>query len=110
MRTAVRMFALLGAALLALWFFRSGAREVTLVYDLHGVAGARDLDVRIERDGQVLRRADFPNPAPQVRHAMKLSDGTYHVRYAIDAPGAALSGDRVIQVSEPQTIILALGP
>lgn len=110
MKLALRMFALLGAALLGLWFFRSSAREVTLVYDLRGVAGVRALDVRIERDGQVLRRADFPNPAGQVRHAMKLPDGTYHVRYRVDAPGASLSGDRVIQVSEPQTIILALGP
>ncbi len=110
MKLALRMFALLGAALLALWFFRSGAREVTLVYDLAAVPGARDLEVRIERGGELLRRADFPRPPRQVRHAVKLRDGTYHVRYVVDAPGASLSGDRVIEVTEPQTIVLALGP
>lgn len=109
MKSAVRLVALVGAALLALWFFRGSARDVTLVYDLQGVAGARSLEVRIERGGELLRRADFPNPSGQVRHAMKLTDGTYHVKYAVDAPGAALSGDRVIEVSEPQTIVLAIG-
>ncbi len=104
------MVALLGAALLGLWLYRSTGREVTLVYDLHGVPGARSLDVRIERGREVLRRADFPSPAQQVRHAMKLSDGTYRVRYSIDAPGTVVSGERTIQVSEPQTIVLSLGP
>jgi hypothetical protein len=107
---AVRLAALVGAAALGLFLCRASPREVVLVYDLADVQGARALDVRIEKAGELYRRADFPSPGAQVRHAMKLPQGIYHVKYAIDRTGGALSGDRPFEVTESQTIVLSLTP
>ena len=109
-KSVVRVVAPLGAAALGLFLCRASPRDVVLVYDLAGVQGARALDVRIEKGGELYRRADFPSPAAQVRHAMKLPDGTYHVKFAIDRASGALAGDKPFVVTESQTIVLSLAP
>jgi hypothetical protein len=107
---ALRLVMVLGAAVLGLLLWRASPREVVLVYDLGGVRDARGLEVRITHGEDLLRQAEFPAPRAQVRHVMKLPDGTYHVRFALDRPEGPLRGDRDIQVTESQTIVLSLGP
>lgn len=109
MRIAARLVAVLGAAALGLFLFRSSPRDVVLVYDLPGDRGVRALEVVIRRDGEVVRRADFPSPSAQVRHAVRLPDGTYRVEYRLEEPGGPVRGERDITVSEAQTIVLPLG-
>ncbi len=108
MRLAARLVAILGAVAVGWFLFRSSPREVVLVYDLKGLADARSLEVVIRRDGEVVRRATFPSPGPQVRHAVRLTDGAYRVDYRLDLESGPVQGERDITVAESQTIVLPL--
>lgn len=108
MRTAARLVAVLGAAALGLLLFRSSPRRVVLVYDLTGSSGARSLDIVIRKEGKVVRRATFPSPGGQVRHAVRLTDGSYRVDYRLEGASGSLEGRRDIAVSGDQTIVLPL--
>lgn len=111
MKRAARVVALAGAVALGLFLCRSSARDVVLVYDLHALPQRAGLVVRIEKDGALVREARFSSPGVQVRHAMKLTDGTYHLRYAVDRGAAGdLRGERDLRISESQTIVLSLAP
>jgi hypothetical protein len=103
------MVATLGAVALGLWLFRSSPRDVVLVYDLDGASGARSLEVVIRKDEQVVRRATFPSPGVQVRHAVRLTDGSYRVDYRLELQSGSVAGERDIAVTESQTIVLSLG-
>lgn len=108
---ALRLVMVLGAAVLGLVLWRASPREVVLVYDLRGAPGSTALGVRIDKGGVLYREAEFYAPGTQVRHTLKLPDGTYHLRYVIGrASQADLRGDRDLQVTESQTIVLSLGP
>jgi hypothetical protein len=110
-KRAARLVALAGAAALGLFLCRSTARDVVLVYDLRAFPPPAGLVVRLEKDGALVREARFSSPGVQVRHAMKLTDGTYHLRYAVDrGPDGALRGERDLRISESQTIVLSLAP
>ncbi len=109
MRLATRLLAVLGAAAIGAFLFRSSPRDVVLVYDLPADRGVRALEVVIRKDGEVVRRADFPSPAAQVRHAVRLTDGAYRLEYRLEEPGGPVKGQREITVSEAQTIVLPLG-
>ena len=102
----LRLVALLGAAGLAVFLYRSSPRELVLVYDLSGTTAPRSLEVTISRDGEVVRRADFPTPAMQVRHRMRLPDGRYRIDYRLDEVDGVLEGGRDLVVSEPETVVL----
>lgn len=109
MRRAARLLVLLGAVGVGLLLFRSQAREVVLVYDLAGAPGARALEVVLQRDGQAVRRARFEAPGAQVRHPVKLTDGSYRLGFRVETPGGPLEGERTLTVAEAGTIVLALG-
>ncbi len=109
MRIAARLLAVLGAAAIGAFLFRASPRDVVLVYDLPGDRGVRSLEVVIRKDGEVVRRAGFPSPAAQVRHAVRLTDGIYRVEYRLEEPGGPVEGERDITISEGQTIVLPLG-
>jgi hypothetical protein len=109
-KVAARLLAVLGAVGLGLFLFRHNPREVVLVYDLAGVAEPRDLQVTILRGAEVMRRAEFPSPPSQVRHAVRLPDGSYRVDYRVDARGGAVQGERQLTISEGGTIVLSLTP
>ncbi len=110
MRRPARLLALLGVIGLGFLLFRSPAREVELVYDLAGAPGARALEVVLQREGEVVRRARFEAPAPQVRHLVKLTDGSYRLGFRVERPDGSLQGERVLTIAEAGTIVLALGP
>jgi hypothetical protein len=109
-KLATRLLVLLGIAGIAMCFFRSAPRDVVLVYDLGDIHDATQLEVRILKGSETVRLAEFPSPPAQVRHQVRLTDGTYHVRVGIDRPGAVQHADREITVTESQTIILPLAP
>lgn len=107
MRKAAALLALAGAVALGVFFFRSSARDVVLVYDLTG-APAGPLEVVIRKGDQVVRRAIFPAPGQQVRHAVRLTDGQYRVAYALAGPSGKREGRKDLVVTEDQTIVLPL--
>ncbi|HET6439664.1 MAG TPA: hypothetical protein VFG59_16480 [Anaeromyxobacter sp.] len=109
MKPGLRLAFLLGVAGLAVFLYRSSPREVVLVYDLSGVAAPRSLQVTITRDGEVVRRADFPTPGAQVRHHMRLPDGRYRIDYRLLGVGGVKEGERDLTVSEAETVVLSLG-
>jgi len=106
---AARFVALVGAAALAFFLFRSSPRDVTLVYDL-GAGSALSLQVVIRKGDEVVRRATFPSPGAQVRHAVRLTDGVYRVEYRLERPSGVVEGGKDIAVSESGTIVLSVGP
>jgi len=97
--------AILGAAVLGLFLFRSSPRDVTLVYDLGG-GGVSSLQVMILKNHEVVRRATFSSPGPQVRHVVRLTDGVYRIAYQLDGSSRAVAGAKDITVSTSQTIVL----
>jgi hypothetical protein len=111
-KRAARLLFLAGAVGIGLFLVRAAPREVTLVYDVQ-IAGARALEVDIEKDGVAARRAEFRlpsgNPA-QVSHRVHLTDGTYRLRLAVTAEGGTRRLDRSITVSEGGTIVVPVGP
>ncbi len=108
MKVAARLVALLGAVAVGFFLFRSEPRDVVLVYDLDGAAGARSLEVVIRKDHEVVRRATFPAPGQQIRHAVRLTQGEYRVDYRVEQAAGPLEGERDITVGEAQTIVLPL--
>ncbi len=109
MKGAARLVAIAGTAALAFFLFRSGPRDVTLVYDL-GAGGARSLEVVIRKGDQVVRRVTFSSPGAQVRHAVRLTDGVYRVEYRLERPSGVVEGGKDIAVNESGTIVLPVGP
>jgi hypothetical protein len=112
-----RLLVLFGAVGIALYFQRSAAREIVLVYDLGGVRDATQLEVRIERGKEVVRRAEFPIEATssdarlqQIQEKVRLPDGDYLIRVDLQRPGAVVHTDRNITVTESQTIMVPVGP
>lgn len=106
MKKALRFVALFGAAGLGLFLWRSSPRDVVLVYD--GAGGARALEVAILKGDEVVRRATFPSPGGQVRHAVRLTRGEYRIDYTLVEPSGPVEGERSITVEEAQTIVLSL--
>ncbi len=108
MRQAARLLALLGAVAVGLFLFRSSPREVVLVYDLDGMRPATELRIVIRKGGDVVRRASFPAPEAQVRHPVRLTDGSYRVEYRLERPSGPVEGERDVTVTEAQTIVVPL--
>jgi hypothetical protein len=102
------LVAVLGALAVGLFLFRSSPRDVVLVYDLGGTGPASSLQVVIRKGSEVVRRATFPAPGEQVRHAVRLTDGTYRVDYRLERPEGPVAGERDFTVTEAQTIVLPL--
>jgi hypothetical protein len=109
-RSAARLLAVLGALGVGLFLYRSAPRDVVLVYDLSRLSGTRSLEVVLRRGHEVIRRAAFPSPAGQVRHAVRLGDGEYQLEYRLEGPSGPIQGSRTITVAGAQTIALPLGP
>jgi hypothetical protein len=109
MRSLARLVLLAGAVALAIFFFRAGPRDLTLVYGIDG-NGAGRLEVAIEKDGEVVRRAEFrlDGAGRTVSHRVRLTDGEYRVRALVVSGGPARTAERSIHVSEDGTIVIPL--
>ena len=110
-RRAARLVALLGAIGVGLLLARAAPEDVVLVYDLAGAPGATALEVELRRDGELVRRAEFPlTPAArQVRHPVRLPHGRYALAWRTAGPGGPAAGEREVEVAEGGTIVLPLG-
>jgi hypothetical protein len=108
-KLAARVLLLAGAVALGLFLFRANPREVTLVYGVGGL-GARSLEVEIARGGEVIRRAELRVGADgQASHRVRLPDGEYAVRIRAVGAGPVRTVERVITVSESETIVIPVG-
>ena len=111
MKRAARLVALLGAIAVGVFLSRAAPEDVVLVYDLSSAPGATALEVELHRDGEVVRRAEFPVPAQerQIRHPLRLPQGRYALTWRTAGPGGAQRGERALEVEEEGTIVLPLG-
>ena len=108
LRRLVVVAAAVGAGYL---LFGQGPREVVLVYDLASAPDATGLEVELRRGGEVVRRAEFrvPREGGALRHPVKLPGGEYTLGWRLTTPAGARRGERALVISEPGTIVLALG-
>ena len=113
MKGALRLLLLLGFAAVGLFFLGAMPRNVTFVYALQNPADVRALEVEIRRPEGALRHAEyrFPAGAPaQVRHEVKLPDGTYDVVVRVSRANGDVQRSRLpVVVSESGPVVLAIG-
>jgi len=107
------------AALGAGWLlFGERPHDVVLVYDVSAVPAAASVRIRISRGGTLLRWAMLDHvERAQARHPVRLPDGTYHLEWwvapeviQLHGTGGVAHGEREIEVSGDQTIVLSLAP
>jgi hypothetical protein len=108
LRRLVVVAAVLGVGYL---LFGEGPRDVVLVYDLASAPDATGLEVELRRGEDVVRRAEFrvPRDGGALRHRVKLPGGEYTLGWRLTTPGGPRRGERALVISEPGTIVLALG-
>jgi len=107
-RWIARLVLVTGIAGLGLFFLRATPREVTLVYDICSPV-ARTLEVDIEREGKMVRRAEFRlarTPPAQVNHAVRLKDGNYLLRISVSGADGSRRVERPIAITENTTIVI----
>jgi hypothetical protein len=110
MKRLARLVAVLGAVGVGWLLLGDRPRDVELVYDLSEVPEAAELRIAIGRGPTRLREARFPNPGARARHRVRLTDGEYVLAWSLDGPAGSLRGDRPLEVSGEQTIVLRLAP
>ncbi len=112
MRALSRLVAVLGAAAIGFFLFKAAPRDVTLVYDLAAEPGATALEVELRRpDGELVRRAELQvTPGSPVRHAVRLPEGRYTLRWRAALPSGAVQGEKPLEVTEDGTVVLPLSP
>ncbi len=111
-KALARLMFLAGAVGVGLLLFRAMPREVTLVYGLADT-GAEALDVDVERDGELVRHAEFRFPSgapPTVSHRVRLTDGAYVIHATIVRGGRPRRVDRAVTVTESGPLVIPLGP
>jgi hypothetical protein len=105
-----RLVALAGA--LALGWFLLGARprDVTLVYDVSAVPDATALEVDLRAGPTPIRHARLlVRRGEELRHPVRLKDGTYRLEWRVERPAGVLTGARNLDVQGDQTVVLPLG-
>ncbi len=110
MKRLARLVALAGA--LALGWFLLGARlrDVTLVYDVSSAPDATAVEVDVRAGPTLVRHARLlVRPGEQLRHPVKLKEGTYRLDWRLERPSGPESGSRPLEVDGDQTIVLSLG-
>lgn len=113
MKPLARLVAVVGAVAVAWTLFGGGPKDVALVYEVPPAATA--LRVEIRRGAETVRRAEF-RLAPgatgpvQVRHEVRLSEGTHEVAWGMDEPGGTRRGVRSVSIQEDGTLAFSLLP
>lgn len=111
MKAVARLVAVVGAVAVGAFLFSERARDVALVYDVGAVPGARAVAFELRRGSEVLRRGELTVPAgaAQVTHAVRLPAGTYELAWRLSSASPELAGERVLEITDEGTIVLALG-
>jgi hypothetical protein len=110
-KLVARFVGVVGAVALGAWLFSAAPRDVVLVYDLPAAAARAVLEVELSRGGQAVRRAELsvPTGGGPVRHAVRLTDGDYALRWSLSGEEPA-RGETTVTIREDGTIVLALHP
>lgn len=110
MKRLARLVALVGAIGLGWLLLGARPRDVTLVYDTSAAPDATALEVDVRAGARLLRHAELlVRPGEQLRHAVRLEDGTYRVDWRLERPSGAVTGTRSVQVEGDETIVLPVG-
>ena len=110
MKRSARLVALVGAVLIGWFLLGSRPPEVLLVYDVSARPEATALEVDLRSAGAVVRHARLQVRAgEQVRHPVRLRDGSYALAWRLELPSGPLRGERTLDVDGDQTIVLPLG-
>jgi hypothetical protein len=111
LRPVARIVALLGAVGVGWFLLEARPRDLVLVYDLSRDPAATALEVEIRARGELVRRARLAiAPGEQVRHPVRLRDGTYALAWRVERPTGPRAGERELVVDGEGTIVLPLGP
>ncbi len=109
-RHLARLLTIVGAVGVGWLLLDARPRDVLLVYDVRSAHDATALDVEIRRGPELVRRARLRlGPGEQVRHPVRLRDGTYALAWRLERRADAVSGEREVVVSGDSTIVLSLG-
>lgn len=109
MKRLARLVALVGALALGWYLLGARPRDVTLVYDVSGAPDATALEVDLRVGPTLVRHARLAvRGGGELRHAVRLKEGTYRLDWRLERPGGALTGDRTLDVEGDQTIVLPL--
>lgn len=109
MKRSARLVALAGAALVGWLLLGERPREVVLVYDVSAARDATAVEVDLRSGGTLVRRARLqPGAGGQVRHAVRLRDGSYDLAWRLERPGGPLAGERTVEIDGDATIVLPL--
>ena len=112
MRPLARLVAVLGAVGVGVFLFRSEPRDVVLVYAVPPSPPPATLEVELLRAGELVRHAELAAPPAggEVRHAVKLSDGGYLLRWRLGQGASARTGERPLEITDDATVVLTLSP
>ncbi len=112
MKPLARLVAVLGAVGVGVFLFRAAPRDVVLVYGVPPGPPPGTLEVELLRGGELVRHAELAAPATggEVRHAVKLSDGTYLLRWRLGLGASARTGERSLEITEDATVVVPLSP
>ena len=110
-RPLARLVVVVGAVGIGWFLLDARPRDVVLVYDVSSAPDATALDVEIRSRGELVRHAELRlRGGEQLRHAVRLREGSYLLSWRLDRPGGAVRGEREIAVAGEETIVLPLGP
>ncbi len=110
MKRPARLVALVGAALIGWFLLGSRPRDVVLVYDVSSAGPATAVEVDLRSGGTLVRHARIQlHAGEQVRHPVRLRDGSYDLAWRIERPVGPISGERTLDVEGDETIVLPLG-
>ncbi|BDG07626.1 hypothetical protein [Anaeromyxobacter paludicola] len=114
MKLAARMLFLAGAIAIGFFLLRAAPRDLVLVYAIDEQPRPTGVAVDVLRDGETIRHAEFrfARGAPaQVRHPVKLTDGSYTLRFRLEAPGRPVATvERPLTVDESGPVVVNVAP
>jgi hypothetical protein len=80
------------------------------VYDVSSVPDATALEVDLKVGPTLVRHARLlVRRGEDLRHPVRLKEGSYQLDWRLERPGGALTGVRTLEVEGDQTIVLPLG-
>ncbi len=110
MKRTARLAALVGAVLVGWFLLGARPRDVVLVYDVSAAPDATAIEVDLRHAGELVRHARIQlHPGEQVRHPVRLREGSYDLAWRLDRPAGVRTGERALEVDGDQTIVLSLG-
>ena len=106
----MRLLALVGAVGAGWLLFEKRPQELVIVYDVSSSPDATALEVELRAAGELVRHARIAlGTGAQVRHPVRLREGSYVLAWRLERPTGPLAGERTLEIAGEQTIVLPLG-